>query len=118
MVASPAEWNRARRGRGQPPVQMGVGVHWGPVVLGDIGGENRLEFATVGDTVNVASRLEHMTRDLAAEIAISDEFVQALRATVSAAEAEALLEGFAKLTPQAVRGRSGGLEVFCRSRAP
>ena len=116
MAESLAEWNQPRRARAESTVRVGIGVHWAPVVLGDIGGDNRLEFATIGDTVNVASRLEHMTRELAAEVAASDDLVQALRASLAAEEVEALLEGFIKSTPQAVRGRSGQLEVFCRPR--
>jgi adenylate cyclase len=116
MAASLAAWNQDRRAQGEPLVRVGIGVHWGPVVLGDIGGDNRLEFATIGDTVNVASRVEHMTRDLAAEVAASDDLVQALRASIPAAEAEALLEGFVKSAPQTVRGRSAQLEIFCRPR--
>ena len=118
-----APWPRAwRNGTGSAwraailPIHVGIGVHWGPVVLGDIGGENRLEFATIGDTVNVASRLEHMTRELAAEVAASHDLVEALRASLSVEEAEALLEGFVKSTPQAVRGRVAQLEIFCRPR--
>jgi adenylate cyclase len=96
MAASLAAWNQDRRAQGEPPVRIGVGVHWGPVVLGDIGGENCMEFATIGDTVNVASRVEQLTRELAAEVAASDDLVQAMRASIPAAEAEALLEGFVK----------------------
>jgi adenylate cyclase len=118
MSSSLAEWNRDRVARGDPAIHVGIGVHWGPVVLGDIGGENRLEFATIGDTVNVASRLEHMTRELAAEVAASHDLVEALKASLPAEEAEALLEGFVKSTPQAVRGRIARLEVFCRPRRP
>jgi adenylate cyclase len=116
MAASLAAWNRDRQVLGELPVRIGVGVHWGPVVLGDIGGDNRLEFATIGDTVNVASRVEHMTRELAAEVAASDDLVQALLASIPAAEAEALLEGFTKSTPQTLRGRSAQLQIFCRPR--
>ena len=116
MAANLAEWNEARRGRGETPIRMGVGVHWGPVVLGDIGGENRLEFATIGDTVNVASRLEHMTRELSAEVAASEDLVSALRGTLPEAEVEMLLVGFVRSTPQAIRGRQGQLEIFCLPR--
>jgi adenylate cyclase len=91
-------------------------VRWGPVVLGNIGGESRLEFATIGDTVNVASRLEHMTRELAAEVVASNDLVEAVRSSIPPEEAEVLLEGFIKSKPQAVRGRSAQLEVFCRPR--
>ncbi len=109
MAESLAAWNHSRQASGQPAIRVGIGVHWGPVVLGDIGGENRLEFATIGDTVNVAR--------LAAEVAASEDLIVALRASLPASEVEALLEGFIKSTPQAVRGRVAQLEIFCRPRA-
>ena len=40
------------------PIQLSIWVHYGSVVLGDFGSERRLEFIVIGDTVNVASRLE------------------------------------------------------------
>ncbi len=116
MAAALARWNAERRRQKLTPIRMGIGVHWGPVVLGDIGGENRLEFATIGDTVNVASRLENMTRELSAEVAASEDVVAALRGTLPEAEIEALLAGFVRSTPQAIRGRQGQLQIFCLPR--
>jgi adenylate cyclase len=116
MAASLAEWNTARLRQGLSAIRVGIGLHWGPVVLGDIGGENRLEFATIGDTVNVASRLEHMTRELSAEVAASEDLVASLRASLPEAEAEALLEGFVQSAPMLVRGRSAQLGIFSRPR--
>jgi adenylate cyclase len=116
MTAGLAAWNLDRQAAGEAIIRIGIGIHWGPVVLGDIGGDNRLEFATIGDTVNVASRLEHASRDLAAEIVVSAELVAAVRAAVPAAEAEALLEGFAGAPAQNLRGRDAPLAVFARNR--
>jgi adenylate cyclase len=116
MAASLADWNTTRQQRDLSAIRVGIGLHWGPVVLGDIGGENRLEFATIGDTVNVASRLEHMTRELSAEVAASEDLVAALRASLSEAEAAALLEGFVQSAPMPVRGRSAQLGIFSRPR--
>ncbi len=59
-----------RQGQGEPAIRIGIGLHWGPVVLGDIGGDNRLEFATIGDTVNVASpHYSSHARDSLADVA-------------------------------------------------
>ena len=57
MIGSMDELNLERKHRGEPPIQLSLGLHYGPVVLGDIG-LNRLEFAVIGTTVNAASRLE------------------------------------------------------------
>jgi adenylate cyclase len=114
MAAAIARWNEERRGAGGVPIAIGIGVHWGPVVLGDIGGENRLEFATIGDTVNVASRLEALTRELGVEIVASDELVRAMRAAVASPEADALMAGFARGEAQQLRGRSAPVEIHVR----
>ena len=60
-----------RAGAGQTPVRIGIGVHFGPVVVGSTGSEARLKFAVIGDTVNVASRLQSSTRDLRCELVVS-----------------------------------------------
>jgi adenylate cyclase len=65
-------WNAKRQRRGAVPVQLSVGVHYGPVVVGNIGSAQRLEFTVVGDTVNIASRLETLTRKLGCRVAASD----------------------------------------------
>jgi adenylate cyclase len=117
MAVSLADWNTTRQQRGLSAIRVGIGLHWGPVVLGDIGGENRLEFATIGDTVNVASRLEHMTRELSADVAASEDLVSALRSTLGPGEADKLLEGFIETEPRVIRGRGGNLAIFFRPSA-
>ena len=59
--------NEDRRARGAVPVPVRVGLHTGPVVVGNIGAETRLNYTVVGDTVNAASRLEQLGKDQAAE---------------------------------------------------
>ena len=50
-------WNEGRRSAGLPEIQHRIGIHFGPCVVGNIGGEQRVEFAIIGDAVNVASRI-------------------------------------------------------------
>lgn len=108
MVGEAAQWNRERWAEGHAPIQVGIGVHYGPAVLGDIGGERRLEFAVVGDTVNVASRLEGLTRRLGVDIAISDELAR----QVTQEDRAEVLEGFARGQPQQLKNREQPLVVW------
>ncbi len=51
------------REQGRPPVRMRIGIYTGPAVAGSLGGAQRLKFTTIGDTVNIASRLESFDKD-------------------------------------------------------
>ncbi|MCB9597024.1 MAG: adenylate/guanylate cyclase domain-containing protein [Sandaracinaceae bacterium] len=53
------------------PIRIGVGVHRGDVVAGNIGSPDRLEFTFIGDAVNTAARIESLTRKVAADVLIS-----------------------------------------------
>ena len=64
-------YNQYRRNMGYLPISIGVGIHSGQVIIGTIGTENRMESTVLGDAVNVASRLEGLTRYYNAKIIIS-----------------------------------------------
>ncbi len=114
ILEDAAKWNEARAQRSEPPLHIGVGVHYGPVVLGDIGDERRLEFAVIGDTVNVASRAERLTRDLRVDLVASDDLVETVRRD---GESAALCEGMDEAPPQAIRGREESVPVWTMSIA-
>ena len=109
MSAALAEWNAERASEGQPPLRMGLGLHYGPAVLGDIGSARSMAFATVGDTINVASRLQSLTRELDVTLVASGEFLAALERE----RAEpALTTGLAPRGAHVLRGRDHAIEVW------
>jgi adenylate cyclase len=75
IIADIDRYAAQRAGAGDPPFRVSVGVHYGAVIVGDIGPARRLEFAVLGDAVNVAARLEAATRELACRMIASAELV-------------------------------------------
>lgn len=85
---------------GRPPLVFGVGLHWGEVEFGNIGTRDRLDFTVIGPAVNLASRLQELTKVVGTPILASADFATA---------ATRALHG---LGGRRVRGLSGGVEVF------
>ena len=61
MQLAMGDVNRKLAEGGWPPMSMGIGVHTGPAVVGNIGSLRRTKYAAVGSTVNIAGRLESFT---------------------------------------------------------
>jgi adenylate cyclase len=55
------------------PIRFGIGIHGGEVIVGDIGYRDHMVFTALGDPVNVAARLQDMTKALSCEVVVSDE---------------------------------------------
>jgi PAS domain S-box-containing protein len=108
MVRSLNRWNERRRAEGQPAFLIGIGLHRGEVTMGTVGSERRPEFTVVGDTVNLASRIEAASRALETAIVASDDVMAAARREGG----EAVLAGFEDLGAHTLRGRRGTLRLW------
>ena len=66
--------NERDKGTGRAPLNYGVGVHVGDVMYGNIGSRSRLDFTVIGPAVNMASRLETLTKQTGRKVLLSREF--------------------------------------------
>jgi adenylate cyclase len=101
-----AQWT----GAGLPPLDNGIGVHFGEVLQGPIGAASRKEFTVIGDTVNTASRIEGTTRELGVGIVLSADAARALSPT--------LQEGLRPLGEVQLKGKTRIVAVFAGDEAP
>jgi class 3 adenylate cyclase len=107
LIKSVDSWNRRIEARDQS-LRIAVGIHYGEVIYGDVGNEKKLELTLIGDTVNVASRVEAHCRVLEASVLVTGEFMDALSAEGSAELANAFRDEGAHM----LRGRRDPVRLF------
>jgi PAS domain S-box-containing protein len=111
LLTTAQRWNQERAEKGMLPIRIGIGLNYGPVVLGDVGAKEYVEFTVIGDAVNIASRLQQATRSLHCDLVVSDKVVNAIKEKNEGENTRYLLE---RLEPHGVfdiRGRSQGVEI-------
>lgn len=115
MLEEVERWNAERIASGLEPIGIGIGLHYGEVLVGNIGDERRLEYTALGDTVNVAQRLERLTRQLGVSLVAGDQLITALRRL--GREPEEVLPGLSRGASQLVRGRFAPIDIWVASAA-
>ena len=94
--------NQEHERLGLPPLSHGIGIHTGEVLAANIGSPDRLSYALVGDTVNLASRLQGLNKELGTEIILSLDTRSGLDDGISLKELPAVM----------VKGKSHPVEIF------
>lgn len=109
MLHALRELNVELASQGEQAIAVGIGIHSGPAVIGSIGSPRRLEFTAIGATVNVAARVEGLTKALAEPLLLT-------AATKECLQGDVLLR---ELPPQQIRGMNEPIAVFtvCRQTA-
>ncbi|KQS76431.1 adenylate cyclase [Rhizobium sp. Leaf383] len=96
--------NVAQEGSGRPELRYGMGIHIGDVMYGNIGSESRLDFTVIGPAVNLAARLEDMTKSEGVPVLVSSDFVRRV--------SDRSHRKFRSLGMRKVRGVEDEIEVF------
>ncbi|NRB30750.1 MAG: adenylate/guanylate cyclase domain-containing protein [Rhizobiaceae bacterium] len=110
ILAEMDQLNELRKAEGKETIKVSVGLHFGTVTLGDVGSARRLEFTVIGDTVNVASRLEAASRELDCSCVVSDELMK--RAQRGAEKDSRALGAFEARHGVQLRGRQTPIDVW------
>jgi adenylate cyclase len=106
LAGMPGEWARDREAiNGDAAIELGIGLHAGDAFCGAVGDETRLEFAVLGDTVNVAARLEHETKAVGLQLVVSRGFLEAAGETVDSRDWQPLGE-------RILRGRAQPIDLL------
>jgi adenylate cyclase len=99
MLDAVDAWNKARPDNA---LRVGIGVHIGEAVTGTVGSPQRKEYTVIGDTVNLAARLEQLTKETGARLLVSS----------SVHEATTGADGATDLGPLAIRGYDEAIRVW------
>jgi len=102
ILAAVKKLNEDLAAKGRAPIQIGIGIHCGPAIVGSIGSPQRLEFTAIGNTVNIASRVEGLTKATGKPLLV----------TAAVRDRSGDSFSFEELPPQEVRGIDGRLSIF------
>ncbi|HEX6292482.1 MAG TPA: adenylate/guanylate cyclase domain-containing protein [Herpetosiphonaceae bacterium] len=105
MLDAVGSWSQEREKAGLPLVSIGIGGHYGEVFAGALGDQHLLEYTVIGDTVNVAERLERLTREFGSPLVVS--------ARLLAAAGERIVDDrWVRLAAQTLPGHRAQIEAF------
>ena len=107
MIEAVKLFNENQRRLGKCEFFIGIGLNFGEVTVGNIGSERKMDYTVIGDAVNLASRMEGLTKTYQSDILISESLFEELRKTSAASGLR-----FRLLDSVAVKGKTKGVKIF------
>ena len=102
MTEAVKEFNRAQVKAGKPEFKIGVGINYGVVTVGNIGTDKKMDYTVIGDMVNLASRLEGLTKVYNQDILVSESIQYKIRDSIP----------WRLLDTVAVKGKAKGVKIY------
>jgi adenylate cyclase len=106
MLDDLRDFNRLQEGRGRRPWRIGIGINYGPVTVGNIGSEKKMDYTVIGDGVNVAQRLESLTKKYSEGLIVSEAVEYKVRDRVPCRLLDRVV----------VKGRTRGIGIYAPYR--
>lgn len=102
MIRQLELFNESVKARGLQPLAIGVGINTGEVILGNIGSEKKLDYTVIGDNVNLASRMEGLTKEYGCPILITESTYEEVRGEIPCRVVDMVR----------VKGKKKGIKIF------
>jgi class 3 adenylate cyclase/HAMP domain-containing protein len=110
MIDALAAFNENQRKLGKPEFHIGIGINYGEVTVGNIGSERKMDYTVIGDAVNLASRMEGLTKTYHSNILISESVYKELQKQMVSPNSPGLY--FRLLDTVAVKGKTKGVNIY------
>lgn len=116
MLQTINNWNELWDSQRMEAIKIGIGAHYGPAIMGDVGSIRNAAYAVIGDTTNTASRLQSLARNLKTDLVVSEALIQAVKSEDEGEKLDphTLIPNLIEAGLQDIRGKSKPTRVWIR----